>query len=190
MEHFLRGLDVDALWGVGPVTAEKLRSRGITRLVDVRSADPARLRAAVGSLADWLTQLAHGLDDRPVVSERTPKSSGSETTFASDLTDINEMRQEVAEMARDAAAWLLRRELCARTVTLKLRYSDFTTITRSQTDVPTQNGDQIERRAVELLDRTDATVRPVRLLGVSVHNFVDATRVNDLPDGWLPFEDE
>ena len=100
------------------------------------------------------------------------------------------MRHEVAEMARDAASWLLRRELCARTVTLKLRYSDFTTITRSQTDLPTQNGDQIERRAVELLDRTDATSRPVRLLGVSVHNFVDAARVNDLPDGWLPFEDD
>jgi DNA polymerase-4 len=190
VEHFLKGLDVDALWGVGPVTAGKLRSYGIARLVDVRTADPARLREAVGSLADWLIRLAHGLDDRPVVSERMPKSSGSETTFAADLTDVNEMRAEVAEMARDAAAWLLRRQLCARTVTLKLRYSDFTTITRSHTDQPSQNGDQIERRAVELLDRTEAASRPVRLLGVSVHNFVDVTRVNDLPDGWLPFEDE
>ncbi len=58
------------------------------------------------------------------------------------------MRHEVAEMARDAAAWLLRRELCARTVTLKLRYSDFTTITRSHSDAPTQDGNGIERRAV------------------------------------------
>ena len=190
VEHFLRGLDVDALWGVGPVTAEKLRTHGITRLMDVRTADPAKLRTAVGSLAEWLTRLAHGLDDRPVVSERTPKSSGSETTFATDLTDVAEMRHEVAEMARDAAAWLLRRELCARTVTLKLRYSDFTTITRSHTDMPTQDGDLIERRAVALLDRTDAAARPVRLLGVSVHNFVDTSRVSALPDGWLPFEDE
>src|SRR5437868_720934 len=102
VENFLRELDVDALWGVGPVTAAKLRSHGITRLMDVRTADPARLRAAVGSLADWLTRLAHGLDDRPVVAERSPKSSGSETTFAADLTDVAEMRQEVAEMARDA----------------------------------------------------------------------------------------
>ena len=144
----------------------------------MRTADPARLRAAVGSLADWLTRLAHGLDDRPVVSERSPKSSGSENTFASDLTDIAEMRHEVAEMARDAAAWLLRRELCARTVTLKLRYSDFTTITRSHSEAPTQDGDGIERRAVALLDRTDAASRPVRLLGVSVHNFIAASRVN------------
>ena len=189
VEHFLRELDVDALWGVGPVTAGKLRSYGITRLVDVRTADSARLRAAVGSLADWLTRLAHGLDERPVVSERSPKSSGSENTFATDLTDVAEMRQEVAEMARDAAAWLLRRELCARTVTLTLRYSDLTTITRSHSDQPTQDGDQIERRAVGLLDRTEAASRPVRLLGVSVHNFVDAASISALPDGWLPFED-
>ena len=190
VEHFLRGLDVDALWGVGPVTAEKLRSHGITRLVDVRSAEPARLRAAVGSLAEWLTRLAQGLDDRPVVSHRAPKSSGSENTFAADLTDVAEMRHEVAEMARDAAAWLVRRELCARTVTLKLRYADFTTITRSHTDMATQDGDQIERRAVGLLDRTEASTRSVRLLGVSVHNFVEASRVSALPEGWLPFEDE
>ncbi|HWN86536.1 MAG TPA: DNA polymerase IV [Vicinamibacterales bacterium] len=188
VEHFLRELDVDALWGVGPVTAARLRSHGITRLTDVRTADPVRLRTAVGSLADWLTRLAHGFDDRPVVSERSPKSSGSENTFASDLTDIAEMRHEVAEMARDAAAWLLRRELCARTVTLKLRYSDFTTITRSHSEAPTQDGDGIERRAVALLDRTDAASRPVRLLGVSVHNFIAASRVTALPDGWLPFE--
>jgi DNA polymerase-4 len=189
VEHFLRELDVDALWGVGPVTAARLRTHGITRLMDVRAADPGRLRAAVGSLADWLMRLAHGLDDRPVVSERAPKSSGSETTFATDLTSLEQMRGEVAEMARDAAAWLVQRERCARTVTLKLRYSDFTTITRSHSDQPTQNADEIERRAVALLDRTDAATRAVRLLGVSVHAFVDAARVHDLPDGWLPFED-
>src|SRR5688572_4155820 len=111
VEHFLRELDVDALWGVGPVTAARLRAHGITRLMYVRTADPAALRAAVGSLADWLTQLARGRDDRPVVAERSPKSSGSETTFAADLTSVEDMRREVMEMARDAAAWLVRREL-------------------------------------------------------------------------------
>ena len=73
---------------------------------------------------------------------------------------------------------------------IKVRYSDFTTITRSHTELPTQNGDRIERRAVGLLDRTEATSRPVRLLGVSVHNFVGAARVSALPEGWLPFEEE
>src|SRR4051794_3190720 len=82
VEPFLQGLPVDALWGVGPVTARKLRARGIERLVDIRAVDPTLLRDAVGSLADWLQQLARGVDDRVVVADHEPKSSGSENTFA------------------------------------------------------------------------------------------------------------
>jgi nucleotidyltransferase/DNA polymerase involved in DNA repair len=73
-------------------------------------------------------------------------------------------------MARDAAAWLTRRALYARTVTIKVRYHDFTTITRSHTEDPTRDEANIARRAVALLERTDAGRLPVRLLGVSVHN--------------------
>src|ERR1700693_4877554 len=76
VESFLQQLQVDALWGVGPVTAQKLRARGIARLVDVRTADLRTLRDAVGSLADWLRQLANGVDDRPVAPNREAKSSG------------------------------------------------------------------------------------------------------------------
>src|SRR5262245_41599793 len=108
VETFLQGLPVDALWGVGPVTARNLRARGIDKLVDIRTADPAVLRETVGSLAEWLLQLAQGIDDRPVVSEHEPKSSGSENTFARDLTDLDEIRRELQEMACDAAAWLVR----------------------------------------------------------------------------------
>jgi len=177
VEAFLQELPVDSLWGVGPVTAKKLRARGIERLVDVRTADPVMLRDAVGSLTDWLQQLARGVDDRPVVAEHEPKSSGSENTFARDLTDRAEIRREVERMARNAAAWLTRRELWARTVTLKVRYDDFTTITRSHSDAPTRAEDAIVERAVGLLDRTDAGRRPVRLLGVSVHNFTETADV-------------
>src|SRR5260221_42694 len=134
VESFLQGLPVDALWGVGPVTAKKLRDHGIEKLVDIRTTDPDMLRDIVGSLADWLLQLARGEDDRAVISEHEPKSSGSEKTFAQDLTDIGEMQSEVEAMARDAAAWLTKRALYARTVTIKVRYHDFTTITRSHTD--------------------------------------------------------
>src|SRR3954469_13531390 len=100
VEQFLHGLPIDALWGVGPVTAAKLRARGIDRLIDVRTADATLLREAVGSLADWLDQLARGIDDRPVVATRTPKSSGSENTFAADLTDLAHIRGHITEMAR------------------------------------------------------------------------------------------
>jgi DNA polymerase-4 len=74
VEQFLQKLPVDALWGVGPVTAKRLNERGIQRLIDVRAADPAVLREVVGSHADWLRRLADGVDHRPVVPDRVVKS--------------------------------------------------------------------------------------------------------------------
>jgi DNA polymerase-4 len=182
---FLEKLEVDALWGVGPVTANRLRERGIHRLVDVRSADPEVLRAAVGSMAEWLLQLAAGEDDRPVQPHRPSKSSSSECTYAQDLTDLNQIREEVAVMARDNVEWLREKGLLARTVTIKVRYDDFTTITRSQSQPPTDDADEIAARAVRLLDKTDVATRPVRLLGAGVHNFV--TQEEMAARGLLPF---
>jgi DNA polymerase IV len=170
IESFLQQLPVDALWGVGPVTAKRLRARGIERLVDVRSADPEILRAAVGSMAEWLQRLARGEDDRPVDPNRPSKSSSSESTYPEDLTDLERIRQEIAGMARDNALWLGRKGLVARTVTIKVRYDDFTTITRSHSQQATNDTDDIVQRAVTLLEKTEAGRRPVRLLGAGVHN--------------------
>jgi DNA polymerase-4 len=195
VEPFLQRLSVDALWGVGPVTAARLRERGIERLVDVRRVDAAVLRDAVGSQAEWLRRLAEGTDDRPVVPHREVKSSGTENTFASDLTDVSQIRSEVDTMARDGAGWLERQSLLCRTVTIKVRYADFTTITRSDTrDPATADEDGIAARAVALLDRTEAGRRPVRLLGVSVHNLVHPGEVGPIGlegarrEPRLPFE--
>jgi DNA polymerase IV len=189
MEQFLQKLPVDALWGVGPVTAARLRERGIERLVDVRAADPAVLKEAVGGGADWLRQLADGHDDRPVVADYEPKSSGSENTFSHDLSDLVEIQLNIDGMARDAAAWLKRRELFCRTVTIKVRYSDFTTITRSHSATPaTRDPDELARRSVTLLQKTEAGTRPVRLLGVSVHNLVDPGIPSEEPR--LPFDED
>jgi DNA polymerase-4 len=186
VEAFLQRLPVDALWGVGPVTAGKLRARGIERLVDVRSADLEVLRQAVGSLAEWLRQLATGADDRPVVPHREAKSSGSENTYPEDLTDLDTIRAEIAEMAARAIGWLAGKRQLARTVTIKVRYGDFTTVTRSHTASPTRDEADLTTRAVRLLDRTEAGRRAVRLLGVSVHNFC-AEDVESAP-ARLPFQ--
>jgi DNA polymerase-4 len=190
VEHFLQGLPVDALWGVGPVTAGKLRERGIDKLTDVRTADPVALREAVGSLADWLQELALGHDDRPVVAEYEPKSSGSENTFERDLLELATIQDEISEMAGHAAGWLARRELFARTVTIKVRYNDFTTITRSHSEAATRDEANIRHRAVALLEKTDAGRRPIRLLGVSVHNLTDGIEPDEEPEPQrrLPFE--
>jgi len=189
VEMFLQKLPVDALWGVGPVTASRLRERGIERLVDIRAADTEVLREAVGSSADWLRRLADGIDDRRVEPNREVKSSGTENTYSQDLTDIYEIRAEIDEMARSAAAWLERKELLCRTVTIKVRYNDFTTITRSHSKAPaTRNAEEIAARAVSLLERTDAATRPVRLLGVSVHNLEDPAAPFSPEGPVLPFD--
>jgi len=191
IESFLQQLPVDALWGVGPVTAKRLRERGIERLVDVRTADPDVLRAAVGSMTDWLQRLATGDDDRPVEPSRAAKSSSSECTYAEYLTDLGRIQEEVAEMARDNAMWLGRKALVARTVTIKVRYDNFTTITRSDTQPATSDVDEIVRRAVALLEKTDAGKRPVRLLGAGVHNLGDTESTEETEDaeGRLPFDE-
>ena len=187
VESFLQKLPVDALWGVGPVTAARLRERGITRLIDVRAADPALLRLAVGSMTEWLQRLAAGEDDRAVEPNRPAKSSSSECTYAHDLSDLDRIREEVAGMAEENVEWLRRKGLLARTVTIKVRYSDFTTITRSHTGPPTDDVRDVVARAVSLLQKTDAGRRPVRLLGAGVHNFT--TREALAGDGVLPFDE-
>ena len=174
IESFLHKLPVDALWGVGPVTAKRLRERGIERLVDVRSADVELLRTTVGSMADWLRKLAHGEDDRAVEPNRPTKSSSSEITYDVDLTDLDRIRDEIAGMARDNAAWLQRKGILARTVNIKVRYDDFTTVTRQHSDRPTDDADGIAQRAVALLEKTEAGKRPVRLLGAGVTNLAAA----------------
>jgi len=174
VEAFLQELPVEALWGVGPVTARKLRAVGIEKLVQIRITDIELLRQTVGSLADWLVQLSHGDDPRPVEPDRAAKSSSCENTYAQDLIDLEKIRAELDRMARENAEWLARRQLAARTVTIKVRYADFTTVTRSHTlSLPTADADVISSWAKDLLARTDAGPRPVRLLGVRVQGLVE-----------------
>jgi len=189
VEAFLQQLPVDALWGVGPVTAGKLKKIGIARLVEVRSADPLLLQRAVGSLAGVLQRLAQGDDPRPVVPNRPHKSSSSENTYNQDLLALDEIRAEIERMARQGAAWLARKGLLARSVSIKVRYAGFTTVTRSHTSAAaTRDPDEIAARALSLLARTEAGKKPIRLLGAGVHGFVGDDAAIGLP-GVLRFDD-
>ena len=186
VERFLQELPVEALWGVGPVTARKLREAGIERLVQVRTFDPAALEKLVGSMADWLRRLSHGDDPRPVVPDRPAKSSSSENTYEKDLTGLAEIRSEIDRMARENAEWLERKRLAAKGVDIKVRYDDFSTVTRSHTfSRPTSNPDVIASWAMLLLEKTEAGRRPVRLLGAGVHGLVaeEAAAAPGLADG-------
>ena len=194
VERFLQKLPVDALWGVGPKTAARLRAAGIERLVDVRTADPETLKGAVGSYADALRRMSFGDDPRQVNPNSERKSIGCENTFAEDLKDIEAIRREVHGLALQTARALAKRKIFARTVTLKLRYSNFETITRSHTeDPPTCSADGIASRAAALLEKTAAGQRPVRLLGVTAHNLsetdTEGAPADPGPGDDLPFSE-
>jgi len=174
VEKFLQGLPVEALWGVGPVTAKKLRAIGIEKLVDVRSIEPETLRKTVGSMAEWLQQLSHGEDPRPVTPDRETKSISSETTYAKDLSDIGRIEKELDQLSAEVAEALVRMKLLARTVNIKVRYANFQTVTRSHTAQGATNSvKSIAVRARALLERTEAGRRPVRLLGVGAHGLTE-----------------
>jgi DNA polymerase-4 len=186
VEAFLQKLPVEALWGVGPVTAKKLRAIGIAKLVDVRTANEDKLNRAVGKFADRLRRLSHGDDPREVKTERPWKSISTEDTYPEDLTETKEMRAEIQRLAKRTAASLERKALVARTVTIKVRYSDFTTVTRNHTEEPpTADGARIAERALTLLARTDAGKRSVRLLGVGVHGLAAASGA-PAPEAFFP----
>jgi len=189
VEAFLQQLPVDALWGVGPVTAGKLRKIGIQRLVQVRSVEPELLQRTVGGLADALRRLAWGEDTRPVVPDRPHKSSSSENTYDQDLLALDTIRAEIERMSRQTAQWLARKGLLARTVTIKVRYADFSTVTRSHTAAaPTRDPEEIVARALTLLLRTEAGRRPIRLLGAGVHGLAADDVAGGHP-GMLKFGD-
>ena len=180
VEHFLQKLPVDALWGVGPVTAGRLRERGIERLIDVRAADEAALRDAVGSQPSGCANSPPGSTIGRWCRTAPPNPAATRTRSRKTSPTSARFATTIDEMARDDAAWLERKALVCRTVTIKVRYSDFTTITRSHSQLPaTRNPDLLAARARALLDRTEAGQRPIRLLGVSVHNLLDPNEPSD-----------
>jgi DNA polymerase-4 len=183
VEHFLAQLPIDALWGVGPVTAKKLRAAGMEKLLDVRSRSEEELTQLVGSFGRMLMRLAYGHDDRLVEPHRERKSIGSETTYPSDLVDKARITDEVRSLTSECCDWLTRHGQFARTVTLKVRYDNFQTITRSESaTLVSRDPEQLTARAIALLDKTAAGQRPIRLLGVSLHGLTD----DDKPPSPVP----
>ncbi|HVF62328.1 MAG TPA: DNA polymerase IV [Thermoanaerobaculia bacterium] len=170
---FLAPLPVRRLHGVGPATERALAELGVTTVAELRALDAALLAARFGRHGDTLWEFARGIDDRPVELERERKSLSTETTYAADLEGLAAVEAEVGRLAAGLADDLRRRSLGACTLTLKLRYGDFTTITRSRTlDLPTCDERAIAACARDLLTRTEAATRPVRLLGIGASNLV------------------
>ena len=175
VDGFLLPLPIGRLWGVGAKTAERLAGLGVRTVGDLRALGRQRAEGLLGQAGGHLFRLACGEDDRPVVAPGQPKSVGHENTFRSDLVDRESMVRELLDQAERVARRVRGLGLAGRCVTLKVRFADFTTVTRSQTlPGPTDHAPLVHRQAVELLSRTEAARRPVRLLGISLSQLEEA----------------
>jgi DNA polymerase-4 len=172
--EFLHPLPVSAMWGVGPVTLEKLRRLGVSTVGDLARLPLRTLTSSLGKAAGThLHQLAHAIDPRPVEPDRPLKSISHEETYSHDLVDPDRIHREVVRQSDAVAARLRARELRGRTVTVKVRFGDFRTVTRSVTvAVPVDTGPEITRAASDLLAELDLGAG-IRLLGVGVTGLVD-----------------
>ncbi len=172
--ELLRPMHVSIIPGVGPATAERLRRAGLHTVADLESAGLEELIGLVGNAhGTGLHQLSHAQDDRPVVAEREAKSVSVEGTYETDLTNRALMEGLLTKQAGEVAARLRKHGLSGRTVTIKVRSHDFTTLTRSTTlSEPTDSTAAIGRLARGLLGDLD-TSGGVRLLGVGVSGLAD-----------------
>jgi DNA polymerase-4 len=176
---FLHPQPIESLWGVGPVTAGRLRRLGVTTVGELAAVPPDVLEAAVGRAhGRHLADLAGGIDDRAVEPDREVKSVSHEETYPLDLFDRGELGREIVRMADAVAGQMRRAGVVGRTVGLKIRYGDFVTLTRSRTSPAAMaEGPPIASIAASLLDAVDVSPG-VRLLGVSVSNLAPAGLAN------------
>jgi len=172
---FLAPLPIGRLRGVGDTTERKLRDLGIQTIGELANFPASLLQQFFGAAGHDLYALAHGIDDSPVVPERQAKSLGRETTFPTDIADRRILERTLLELADEVAERLRRHEMLASGVTLKLRYDNFTTLTRATTFTdPVDVADPLFRAACALLQKVNPT-RPIRLIGVTAGPLMPAS---------------
>jgi DNA polymerase-4 len=167
--QFLAPLPADMLWGVGPKTSARLTELGIHTIGDIANWPEAEMSRLFGENGRDLWHHAHGIDDRPIVTEYETKSVSQETTFNIDVRDDKTLEETVREQSMDVGKQLRKNDLAGKTVKVKIRWPDFTTITRQVTlPTATDNGEEIYKAALKLLNTVRRSNQAVRLIGVGV----------------------
>ncbi|TQJ40561.1 DNA polymerase-4 [Arthrobacter sp. SLBN-112] len=176
---YLHSLPVGALWGVGAKTGEVLAKMGIRSVADVAATPVSSLKKVLGATGEHVHQLAWGIDPRPVTPVRLEKSIGAEETFAVDTTDDALLRRELLRLSHRTATRLRSSGMVARTVALKLRFADFSTITRSRTvQTPVDSAQLVYAVALQLLESVGTRAMAVRLVGVRAEQLEEAARTS------------
>jgi DNA polymerase-4 len=172
---YLHSLPVGALWGVGAKTADVLARMGIRTVADVAATPVSSLKKVLGATGEHVYRLSWGIDPRPVTPVRLEKSIGAEETFAVDTADDAILHRELLRLSHRTAERLRSSGMVARTVALKLRYSDFSTITRSRTvHTPVDSAQLIYAVVVQLLESIGNRAMTVRLVGIRAEQLEDA----------------
>ncbi len=175
-EAFVEALPVTRFHGVGPVTAEKMKRLGIETGADLRRRSLEFLQRHFGKSGAWYFSIARGQDDRPVRPDRERKSSGSETTFSEDLTDPAAIEAGVLAMADDVWTWCEKTGARGRTVTVKIKWADFQQSTRGRSVGSVETRVQLRAAALDLVRSVFPPPKGVRLVGVTLSNFLGADR--------------
>ena len=172
IESFMAKLPVEKFFGVGKVTAEKMKAMGLRTGADLKKLSEQQLVKHFGKTGHFFYKIVRGIDDRPVQPDRETKSVSAEDTFAHDLTTLEEMNAALEAISEQVFNRLQRLSLKGRTVTIKIKYHDFKQITRSQSFVQAvANAEALTETAKQLLLSTDLAEKKIRLLGVGLSNF-------------------
>jgi DNA polymerase-4 len=176
---YLHSLPVNALWGVGGKTAEVLARMGIRTVADVAATPVSSLKKVLGATGEHVHRLSWGIDSRTVTPVRVEKSIGAEETFAADTADDALLHRELLRLSHRTAERLRASGLVARTVALKLRYADFSTVTRSRTvHTPLDSAQLIYAVAIQLLESLGSRPLTVRLVGVRAEQLEAAAQTS------------
>ncbi|HNW29368.1 MAG TPA: DNA polymerase IV [Spirochaetota bacterium] len=187
-DSFIDSLPIGKFYGIGKVTEKRMIQLGIHNGHDLKKVSLDDLVSLFGKTGEYYYDIAHGVDDRPVEPEYVRKSIGKEETFGTDLNDVEEMGRILKTIAGRVAHALDHYGTKGRTITLKVKFSDFSSISRSITlDDPINNPDIIFTHAVTLLAKTEAGVKKVRLLGISLSNLDAEETVDEERQLMLPF---
>jgi DNA polymerase IV len=174
---FLNPLPADMLWGVGPKTSARLTELGIHTIGDIAKWPESEMIRLFGENGRELSRHARGIDDRPIETERETKSISQEITFSRDVRDDKSLQKTLQEMSAEVAKQLRKNNLAGKTIKLKIRWPDFTTLTRQTTlNNPTDQEDEIENTALDLLKLVRKPNQAVRLIGVGVSGLGAPTR--------------
>jgi DNA polymerase-4 len=173
-DEFMDSLPIRKFFGVGKVTEEKMLTLGIKTGADLKKHRKEQLIQMFGKSGTYFYDIAHGFDHRPVEPNRIRKSIGKETTFSEDLDDTEQMIEILEDIAAKLENALIKKDAKGRTITLKVKYFDFQSITRSITvDEAAESASVIMKYVKPLLAKTEAGDKKVRLLGISISNFDD-----------------